>query len=392
MGIERPFWRAVAVYQAASLVYAAMLLAHAGGYERPVLGWLVIGVMAAWTAVSTFAYSLGYRRGVLVLDVLVTVGCLLSSTYVQGPDAGPAGVMPVTATWVGGPVLAWAVYAGRRAAGVTAIVVAAADLWLRGFDRFVPLNGAVLLVLAGVAVGHVVQLVKQAEERLQRVAEMEAAGRERQRLARDIHDSVLQVLTMVQRRGMEIGGESAELGRLAGEQERALRELVRSEPAGIGPSEDGSADVARLLRRFESEAVTVSTVTASEPLLLPAHHARELEAAAGAALDNVRRHCPSGTRAWVLVEGDTGAVTVTVRDEGPGIPPGRLEEARAAGRLGVAQSMRGRLANVGGTVRFLSVPGQGTEVELSVPVTPRAGRPRSVSTAVTRLLGTRGAS
>jgi signal transduction histidine kinase len=47
--------------------------------------------------------------------------------------------------------------------------------------------------------------------------------------------------------------------------------------------------------------------------------------------------------------------------------PGRLEEAAREGRLGVQASVRGRLADVGGTVAVHSAPGQGTEVELVVP-------------------------
>ena len=52
--------------------------------------------------------------------------------------------------------------------------------------------------------------------------------------ARDIHDSVLQVLAMVQRRGAEAGGAAAELGRLAGQQEAALRSLIGGQSHGIG--------------------------------------------------------------------------------------------------------------------------------------------------------------
>lgn len=58
---------------------------------------------------------------------------------------------------------------------------------------------------------------------------------------------------------------------------------------------------------------------------------------------------------------------VTVRDDGPGIPEGRLVQAEGEGRLGVAQSIRGRLRDLGGTAELLSVPGQGTEVELRLP-------------------------
>ena len=106
-----------------------------------------------------------------------------------------------------------------------------------------------LLFLAGVVVGHVARLTKQAEERMQRAIELEAAGRERERLARGIHDSVLQVLALVQRRGQELGGEAAELGRLAGEQEAALRELVRLRPE---PPAAGAADLRALLQRYGS--------------------------------------------------------------------------------------------------------------------------------------------
>ncbi|GII76623.1 histidine kinase [Sphaerisporangium rufum] len=375
MGVEASFWRAVAVFRVASLGYAALLLAGADGYPHPAAGWLVIGVMAGWTAVTGIAYPARRARPLLAADLLVTLACLLASPYVQGPAAGSAGVMPLTATWVAGPVLAWAVHGGRRAGIAAGVVVAAANLWLRGLagarglDLSAPANGAVLLLLAGAVVGHVSRLSRRAEERMQRATEMAAAGRERERLARGIHDSVLQVLALVQRRGLEIGGEAAELGRLAGEQEAVLRELVRGGPPPADrPGGAGRADLAALLRGHGSASVTVSTPAG--PLLVPAAAARELAAATAAALDNVARHCGPDARAWVLAEEGDGEVTVTVRDDGPGIAPGRLAEAAAEGRLGVAQSIRGRVAALGGRSRFVTVPGQGTEVELTVPVDP----------------------
>ncbi|NUP64128.1 MAG: sensor histidine kinase, partial [Nonomuraea sp.] len=312
MAIERPFWRAIAVFRIASLVYAAVLMAQYRGYEEPVIGWLVIAVMALWTAGATYAYAIEGLRGwpLLSIDLLVALACLLASPYVEGARQGEAGTMPVPATWVAAPVLAWAVYGGRRAGAVAAGVVAAADLWLRARapDAPVMINGAVLLFLSGVVVGHVARLAKQAEERLQRAAEMEAAQRERDRLARDLHDSVLQVLALVQRRGRQIGGEAAELGRLAGEQEAALRELIASRPAPTG-----TADLRSLLMRCGSPLVTVSTP--ATPLVLPAPAAEGVAAAVRAALDNVRAHCGADARAWVFAESLDGTITVTVRDE-----------------------------------------------------------------------------
>ncbi|MGC5013923.1 MacS family sensor histidine kinase [Streptosporangium sp. DT93] len=364
-GIEGPFWRAVAVFRVASLAYAVVLFARAGGYAHPATGGVVIGVMALWTMATIFAYSVEEFRGrpLLAADMLVTVGCLLASPAVQGVHR--PGDLPVTGTWIGGAVLAWAVYGGRRAGATAALIVSAADLWLRagpGGLETLPINGIVLLFLAGAVVGHVARLARTAEERMQRAIEMEAAGRERERLARGIHDSVLQVLALVQRRGQEIGGEAAELGRLAGEQEAALRELVRLRPE---PPAAGTADLAALLHRYGSATVTVSAP--ATPLTLPAAVAAEVSAAVGAALDNVAGHCGPGAPAWVFAEADDGLVTVTVRDEGPGIAPGRLEEAAADGRLGVSQSIRGRIADLGGTVAVISAPGRGTEIEMSVP-------------------------
>jgi signal transduction histidine kinase len=122
-------------------------------------------------------------------------------------------------------------------------------------------------------------------------------------------------------------------------------------------------------------------VTFSEPgapvPLVPAA-ARELAAAVGAALDNVREHAGADARAWILVEDEPDAVIVTVRDDGPGIPEGRLAQAEGEGRLGVALSIRGRLRELGGTAELISVPGQGTEVELKVPKELKVSRGKAV--------------
>src|SRR3989442_1339727 len=88
-----------------------------------------------------------------------------------------------------------------------------------------------LLTLVSTGIGYVMEVARSSERALSRALRIEAATRERERLARDIHDGVLQVLAMVQRRGNEIGGEAAELGRMAGEQEAALRTLVAGDAA-----------------------------------------------------------------------------------------------------------------------------------------------------------------
>jgi signal transduction histidine kinase len=275
--------------------------------------------------------------------------------------------------WVAAPVIAWAVHAGWPAGIAAALAVGAVDLAVRGGGtRFAGppvgyLNASVLLLLAGVVMAYVSRLAGQAEQRLQLAAHREASTRERERLARGIHDSVLQVLALVQRRGTELGGEAAQLGRLAGEQEATLRALV----AGAGgpvpePRTADLLDLRAVLSRYGSADVTIAAPAG--PVLVPAAAAAELAAAVGSALDNIRVHCGSHAPGWVLVEAEPEAVTVTIRDDGPGIPDGRLARAAADGRLGVVQSIQGRMRDLGGTATIVSAPGQGTEVELRLPL------------------------
>ena len=105
----------------------------------------------------------------------------------------------------------------------------------------------------------------------------------------------------------------------------------------------------------------------ASPVLLPQELALDLSAAVAAAVDNARRHAGPGAQVWVAVEDEPAEVVVTVRDDGVGIAEGRLAEAVTSGRLGVAQSIRGRLTDLGGTATVTSRPGEGTEVECRVP-------------------------
>ncbi|HEV2377596.1 MAG TPA: DUF5931 domain-containing protein [Streptosporangiaceae bacterium] len=366
-GMLAPLWRSVAAFRFASLVYAAALLVvRRGNYSHIAWAWVVLGVMVAWTGLTTYAYSVPARRTrvLLAADLLVTTAALGSTTLVQWPRSTYVGAMPVTATWVAGPVLAWAVALGVRAGAVAALILGACIIALQHRSPAdATYNGPVLLMMAGILVGYVSRLTARAERALQQATEIEAASRERDRIARSIHDSVLQVLALVQRRGAEAGGEAAEIGRLAGEQGAALRALIAADagPELVG----GQLDLRTLLTREASAAVSV--VTPAGPVLLAGDTARETAAAVRAALDNVRRHCGESARAWVLVDDERSAVTVTIRDDGPGIPPMRLAEAAADGRLGVSHAICGRMRDLGGSAEVTSTLGAGTEVRLRVP-------------------------
>lgn len=363
MGIETQLRQAITVFRFTALGYPLVMWGLLfDDLVRPVPALLLVAVMAAWTVfISAFYATRGFRSAALYADLSASVIAVVASTWALGLDdrSVPVSVGP----WLAGPVLVWAVVGGRRRGVIAGCVVAGVGMIFRGGPTENTFSEAILFVITGLMVGHFTRLGVEAEQRLREAAAREAAGQERERLARDIHDSVLQVLALVQRRGNDLGGEAAELGRLAGQQEQALRTLITSED--YRHPFDGRRDVRELIARHSSESVTIAAP--ATPVRLPSQAANELAAAVTSALDNVRDHCPAETRVWLLVEDHGDEVIVTVRDDGPGIPAGRLAEAAAGGRLGVAQSIEGRIQELGGAATITSIDGQGTEIELRVP-------------------------
>ncbi|MCX4727096.1 MacS family sensor histidine kinase [Streptomyces sp. NBC_01306] len=415
MSVELPLWRALTAYRVLTMVYAILLFAFAyREFHRP---WVAIGyfaVLTVWTLATLprVANAARCTKRFLGADLTVALAGILLTPVADSHARVVGGATTMPSIWTAGSVLAFAIKGGWRWAAFASSLVAVANVTERGEPSGDTIHNVILVWIASIAIGYIVEVARASERTLARALEIEAATRERERLARDIHDSVLQVLAMVQRRGAELGGESAELGRMAGEQEVALRTLVSSglvPPArdpvstdgapggtdGDGPDgrdgpdrrgggygagrepgareaggpEPGPCDLRALLAPNAGSRVTFAEPGA--PVFLEPVAAKELAAAVSAALDNVRRHAGSGARAWILLEDEPDEVIVTVRDDGPGIPAGRLAVAEGEGRLGVALSIRGRLRDLGGSAELISVPGQGTEVELKVPRSTR---------------------
>ena len=358
-------WRIVALYRVVTLaVAAALIIRDHDNYLHPATGFLMLAVMIVWTPVTIYCYSRGAWRlpWFIAADVAVAAVLVLSTRLVESAARINSGAPTVPDFWAGAPVLACAVAGGPLAGLAGAAVISLADVVERGALSESTFGSAALLLIVGGIGGYLVQLGLRAEDAVASAARHEAAVAERERIARGIHDSVLQVLALVSRRGQELGGEAAELGRLAAEQESALRALV-SRPAITGPP-GSSLDLRALLDPLSGPGVTVSCP--AQPVMLRHDTAQAVAAAVTEALGNVARHAGPQARAWVLVEDDGLAVTVTVRDDGIGFAHARLAEAASAGRLGVAQAIVGRLRDAGGEASITSAPGQGTEVELRV--------------------------
>jgi signal transduction histidine kinase len=368
---DERLWRTVDLFRALALGYAAMVFAWSEGeHRRPWLGWAILAGLGVWSAGIAL-----WRRGtppgprLLAADLAIACAAVLSTVAVDHPARIAGGAATLPGVWAASPVLAWAVLRGRRGGLVAAVCVAAADLV--EVRRLSPstLDAIILLLLTGSLLGWAVELLRAGRADVARAVALQAAARERERLAADIHDSVLQVLAYVRRRGRQLGGEAAAIADLAGEQEVRLRTLITSGAAAasenaVGAEEEFGASLSALA------AADVVVTGPGQPVLLSPRVANALRGAVKAALDNVRQHAGAHAKTWILLEDEPDQVTVTVRDDGAGMEAGRLEEAAREGRLGVQASVRGRLADVGGTATVRSAPGHGTEVELVVPRSP----------------------
>lgn len=352
------------------------------GVERPAGVVACLVLMTVWTGVATWAYASAARRGpvLLGLDLAVALGVLLAGPWVKGPEL----VATVPGFWIMAVLFAWAIHLRTVGGLVAGVVLAGVDLALRPDVTLTVYGNAFLLVVGGPVVGYLTGSLQQMADERDRAERAAATAAERARLARAVHDGTLQVLALVQRRAGELGPHAADLGRLAGEQERGLRRLIRAQDAVAaggppGGGGDGSpygpdgaplvpgepVDVAALLASLGARP-GVEVVLPGGAVPAPSVTAHELVAAVVACLDNVARHVGDDARAWVLLEDLGGEVAVSVRDEGPGIPEGRLDDAVAQGRLGVRESVCGRVADLGGTAT-LDTGRHGTTWRLAVP-------------------------
>ncbi|MGB8946346.1 MAG: ATP-binding protein, partial [Streptomyces sp.] len=219
---------------------------------------------------------------------------------------------------------------------------------------------AALAVLVGVALlagPYLVRMMQDlSEERLMRIR-----AQERAEVAAHVHDSVLHTLTLIQRNAENAG----EVRRLARAQERDLRQWLYK-PEGTGKDEaDEPNTLAEAVRRNAAEVedkhgvpievVIVGDCPLDDPLTAQMQAARE-------AMVNAAKYGGDGGAVQVFAEVEGETVFVSVRDRGPGFDLDSVPDDR----MGVRESIIGRMQRNGGTARLRAVPGGGTEVELEM--------------------------
>jgi len=214
-----------------------------------------------------------------------------------------------------------------------------------------------------------------ANARLLAVARERIVLEERQRLARELHDSVSQALS-----GIQLGA-------------RMARERLEGEATGVAPlidhvfqlAEAGEAEMRALIfelrpESLESEGLVVALNKQIEALR--ARHGIEVKAVdreepdqplevkealyriGQEALHNTVKHARA-QQVQVQLEPHDGRLVLEIADDGVGFDP----EGSFPGHLGL-RSMRERAAGVGGWIEVVSAPHQGTRVVASVPLSP----------------------
>lgn len=208
MSVEQPLWRALTAYRVLTMLYAVGLFATAyGEFVRPWVAVAYYVVLCGWTLATLprVANAARCTKRFLAADLTIAVAGILLTTVADAHERVQAGGPTLPSIWTAGSVLAFAIKGGWRWAALASSLVAVANLVERGTPARDTVHNVILVCIASIAIGYVVEVARASERTLARALEIEAATRERERLARDIHDSVLQVLAMVQRRGAVIG-------------------------------------------------------------------------------------------------------------------------------------------------------------------------------------------
>lgn len=332
--------------------------------KRPSRAWrmsdvgpaLALGVLGVGLVLGVQAV---FGRGAILVPLLVA-GLGVALLWRQADEAqrerwldSSGRVDPFRAVFGAGTAASYV----RLAAGIGLVAVAivlfsltsgrlevAREVWL-----------ASLLGIVGLAVvvgPWVIRLVSDlGAERAERIRTQERAD-----MAAHLHDSVLQTLALIQRNA----SDPVTVAKLARSQERELRSWLYT------GEESDAASVAGALReaaaRVEDEhAVVVDVVTVGDVEM--SEHLRPLVHAAREAMVNAAKHAGPG-RVDVFAEASATLVEVFVRDRGRGFDP----ETVAEDRMGIRHSIIDRMFRHGGTADVRSVPGEGAEVRLAMPI------------------------
>jgi signal transduction histidine kinase len=209
-------------------------------------------------------------------------------------------------------------------------------------------------------------------EKVQSVAAME----ERERLSRELHDGLAQVLGYLYLKSHSVGqllssGELAaaqaelnEIRDVARETQRDVREAILGLRTTITPETGIVPTLTEYVRRFTRQSGIHTNLVASAGSMMEFEPIVEIQLLriVQEALTNTRKHS-GATGAWIRFESDGNLAMISIEDNGRGFDP---QHIRRDDHYGLA-TMRERAQSVGGDVRIRSEPGQGTQVKVWLP-------------------------
>lgn len=184
---------------------------------------------------------------------------------------------------------------------------------------------------------------------------------ERSDMAAHLHDSVLQTLSLIQKRS-----DDAAVVSLARHQERELRSWLFNDRS-LNPNLGFRAELERQMGEVENtytkpiEVVVVGDRQMTDDIDALLRACRE-------AASNAARHS-GASKVDVFAEVTDEQIEVFVRDQGVGFDLGAVETDRA----GLRDSVVGRMERHGGSAVVETAPGSGTEVELVLPLDSLTG-------------------
>jgi len=218
-----------------------------------------------------------------------------------------------------------------------------------------------------------------------------ASAIERGRIARELHDGVIQTVAGVEIQvaalGLRIANESPSLGQELGRLHTTLRQegarlrdfMQQMRPLDLDSDKlvDALAD---FVQRFERDTgIGARFVTQLDRVALTPRACREVARILEEALVNVRRH--SGARnVYVRLSTVNGDCRLSIDDDGCGFPfRGRLSQADLDASRKGPMVINERVRQIGGALTVESDPGRGARLEIAVPLSHYANhRQRAV--------------
>ncbi len=353
----RQRWQATALLVALAVAYLPTLL-HANGCYRTRVAWgyLVVAVVVVGAACAINPY----------------LSMLLFIVYPQ--------------TWLFTPTLRWGVIANLALTLSALLGFGSSAGWTEEVFREAVPQMAVSMAFSVMLGFWISRLIEESQRRADLIDQLEqtrnqlAASHhdrgvmaERERMAREIHDTLAQGFTSIVMLAQTAQAEQVRhpgpsTTRLEAIEAVARENLAeaRALVAAFSPVDlEGStlaAALGRLAERFENQTHLEVDVDADADLAgLGRDEEVVLLRAVQEALTNVRRHADA-QRVSIRLVADTSGARVEVSDDGVG-----FSAVAATEGFGLA-GMRGRVRDVGGQIEVATAPGRGTTVVVRVPL------------------------